>query len=635
MKFPSIKNLAESTLNTTKRFPFEILFALCGAIAGTAWTKNHDFGGLYKDTCIRLMMMANLGLLLSLAATLYTEGRGFTGSKKFLLKSAAVIISVPLFWLLNPFEREYDTLRFFLLSFAFHLLVAFAAFTLKGKVHGFWQFNKTLFLRFLAGILYSAVLYLGLLAAILSTKYLFNVHWNDDTYLILWIWIVCIFNSTFFLAGVPADFSALDEDVTYPKALKIFTQYVLIPLATVYVVILLAYEVKILIEWRLPKGYVSNLILGYAVFGILSILLVYPIREHAENKWLKIYARSFYFLLIPLIVLLFLAMFARVLPYGITPQRYLLIVLAVWLLFITFYFLLSKKQNIKIIPVSLCLLTLLSVYGPQGAFSMSTYSQRGILIKVFKKYNAFHDGKLQPVKDKNIDESDGRNAIAKLNFLTSNDNWDVLQPYLKENLNTVNDSLLKSQNSSHEEDRYRYRRNNLEQEKLDWLKNHLGLGKFTEYGTSDFEVKIQEYHFSTENDNALRVKNYDYVIALPNEYSNRNDTNVYHADHIRFVRSSDNGVYSLLVNGEHTSFDLREFVNKLARPETRLKNYRQNTGTYGRFRDYTLADSLMTLNKETPKYIITFKIEELRFDIQQDNTTDISNITGYYLVKVK
>jgi membrane-bound metal-dependent hydrolase YbcI (DUF457 family) len=167
---------------------------------------------------------------------------------------------------------------------------------------------------------------------------------------------------------------------------------VLIPLATVYVVILLAYEIKILVQWELPKGLVSNLILGYAVFGILSLLLVYPIREQEENKWLKTYARSFYFLLIPLLGLLFTAAGTRIFRYGITEMRYFLIVLACWLLFITVYFLVAKKQNIKLIPISLSILTLLSIYGPQSAFQVSMYSQRRILVEVFKKNNAFKNG---------------------------------------------------------------------------------------------------------------------------------------------------------------------------------------------------------------------------------------------------
>jgi hypothetical protein len=96
-------------------------------------------------------------------------------------------------------------------------------------------------------MLYSAFLWLGLAAAFAASNYLFSLHLTDKTYAYLFIWIAGMFNTIFFLAGIPADTAALDDDTSYPKGLKVFTQYVLIPLASIYLVILLTYEVKILI----------------------------------------------------------------------------------------------------------------------------------------------------------------------------------------------------------------------------------------------------------------------------------------------------------------------------------------------------------------------------------------------------
>jgi hypothetical protein len=312
MKFPSIKSLVQSAANTINRHPFEILFALTGTIAATAKIELDKLNRITENWCMRTIMIANLGFLLSLSATLYTQSKNWQTGKKLLVKIAAAVIALFLIFMINPPERQADYVRFFLLSLAFHLMVSFAAFTGKGQIQGFWQFNKTLFLRFLACMLYGGVLFAGLTAAIGATNFLFNFKFEWDTYQVLWVWITGMFTTTFFLAGVPTDNHVLNEDESYPKGLKIFTQYVLIPLSTVYVLILLAYEIKILIEWKLPKGLVSDLILGYAVFGILSLLLVYPIREQNENKWLKTYTRSFYFLLIPLQVLLFVAVGTRV-----------------------------------------------------------------------------------------------------------------------------------------------------------------------------------------------------------------------------------------------------------------------------------------------------------------------------------
>jgi low affinity Fe/Cu permease len=61
------------------------------------------------------------------------------------------------------------------------------------------------------------VLFLGIAAAIGATNFLFNFKFEWDTYAILWVWIVGMFTTIFFLAGVPVNTAALDEDLSYPK----------------------------------------------------------------------------------------------------------------------------------------------------------------------------------------------------------------------------------------------------------------------------------------------------------------------------------------------------------------------------------------------------------------------------------
>jgi hypothetical protein len=108
---------------------------------------------------------------------------------------------------------------------------------------------------------------------------------------------------------MPQPLSVLNQTQEYPKSLKVFTQYVLLPLTTIYLAILLAYEAKIIIEWSLPQSSVAVLILGYTVFGILSILLIHPIRNLEENRWINLFAKSFYLLMIPLLSLLLVSIY--------------------------------------------------------------------------------------------------------------------------------------------------------------------------------------------------------------------------------------------------------------------------------------------------------------------------------------
>jgi hypothetical protein len=441
MKFPSISTFVNSIKNVLSRFPFEIGFAFLGTIAATVYIEISDLNLTAESICMRLILIANLGLVLSLSVTLFSESYSNSFPKKYLLRLLLLFILTGLFFLIDPLKRETDFFRFILLALAAHLSVSFAAYFGKGHVNAFWQFNRVIFLRFLIGGIYSAALFLGLAAAVGSMNFLFNFNFDWDTFAILWVWIVGIFQTVFFLSGVPTNLNGLEKDTTYPHGLKIFTQFVLIPLATVYAIILLAYEAKILLEWELPKGLVSNLILGYAVFGLLSLLLIYPIRNQDENKWLKTFSRSFYYVLIPLILLLLWAVLARVIDYGITEERYFLIILAAWLTFINAYFLISKSQNIMIIPFSLCLLTIISVYGPQGAFSTSRRSQINELQELFGNHGSLDGDKIISLKLKPGKEDMSR-MINIVDYLVNMHGIESFRPILKRDPGIIQDSLL-------------------------------------------------------------------------------------------------------------------------------------------------------------------------------------------------
>jgi len=629
MRFPSIKNLADSLINTIKRFPFECLFALAGTIAGTIYIQKDEYSLAYS-VYTRVMMMANLGLLVSLAASLFTEGDDF--KKRAVLRTIAALVAVTFFFIFGKYLSTIDILRFFLLSLAFHLLVSFAPFTEKGHIHGFWQFNKSLFLRFLASVLYSGVLYLGLAAAISACKLLFNIDVSSKVYGTLFSWIAGVFNTVFFLAGVPRNIKELEQDESYPKGLKVFTQYVLIPLASVYVIILLAYEAKILIRWSLPKGMVSNLILGYAVFGILSILLVYPLRDKEGNKWIKTYSRSFYFLLIPLIALLFLAIYSRILPYGITAPRYLLIALALWLLFITGYFLLSRKQNIKIIPVSLCIVTLLAIYGPQSAFSVAQYSQRKILNDIFEKYGAIKDGNLTSAKNVKMSQKDGLNAVEKLRYFVYDNDIKVLQPMISKNIAKVIDSLNKTKEIASESKKRYHDNYALLAAEYDWIVKYLGLNKFY-YPEGD--EAITGYAFVANDKDILKVKDYDYVIALGNRelYGPTGTQIESKSDGVRFKYSIDKDHrYTLAINGDSVSFDANEIGHGLINSEGKLAKY-EGEKEYS-VRNYILPPDLLMEVKQTAHYKITFKLGKVSLSSSGNGNMDVYQADGWFLISV-
>ena len=417
MKLPSLHTLWISLKTVVLRFPLQVVAAITATLVWCYLADPIGHNKFQEDNLLKLLLVCNLSLALLLAADLYAESNDFKPAKKWMLRLVCVCICTGLYFLLHPAVYRADAFRMALLALAFHFLVAFAPFINKGNLIGFWEYNKTLFLRFLTSALYAGVLFAGLSVAIGAVNVLFDAHIEFETFHRLFAVVTGSFMTIFFLAGLPEDLHDQQIRETYPKALKIFTQYVLIPLAVIYLAILLVYEVKIAMSWELPRGMVSMLILGYAVFGILSLLLIYPIKDQEGNGWIKLFSKFFYIMMLPLLVLLILAVWERVGNYGITESRYLLIALALWLASITFYFLLSKKQNIKIIPVSLCILALIATYGPQSAFSISEYSQVARLKKLMDLKKDRDDAEISSVMDYLVEQ----HGLTSLQSFTSAD----------------------------------------------------------------------------------------------------------------------------------------------------------------------------------------------------------------------
>jgi hypothetical protein len=283
--------------------------------------------------------------------------------------------------------------RFFMWNGAFHLLAAFCTFYILRETNGFWQWNRNLFLGFLLAALYALVLYAGLAIAIVAITQLFNIDVDEKIYAKLWVVIALMFQPLIFLGATPRPIQRLQEDVSYPNGLRIFTQYILLPLVVIYFLILYVYMGKIIVQWNLPKGWVSYLIISFSVSGILSLLLLHPLIEKEEYSWVRWVNRLYYFLLIPLVGLMLISIGIRIQQYGITPNRYIILVLAIWLGLLSLYFTFFPKRNIILIPISLAVLGVFCSFGPWGIFEASINSQMRILEQTLKQNHLFQNGK--------------------------------------------------------------------------------------------------------------------------------------------------------------------------------------------------------------------------------------------------
>jgi hypothetical protein len=187
-----------------------------------------------------------------------------------------------------------------------------------------------------------------------------------------------------------------------------------------------AYTAKIIIEWQWPEGFISAMILGYSVLGMLSYLLVYPLRHDTQVPWRRIFSRWFFISLLPFSVLLYLAVYVRVADHGLTAPRYAGVIISVWLAGIALYFIFSKRKDIRVVPASLAFIALLFSFGPWGIYSVSLNSQYNRLTDYLEKY----DRTAPPYEGKeSIPDKDAREMRSVIRYLLNMDAQELLRTY--------------------------------------------------------------------------------------------------------------------------------------------------------------------------------------------------------------
>jgi hypothetical protein len=442
MKLPSFRQAYQEALTTARRFPVVLVDATLGTIAALILI-DHE-GPAQPTILFNILLAGILGSSLLTALALTAERRGLKRPARLGLQAIGIILLAG-YGLTVPTDLTHapqvTLFRFFILAAALHMLVSAAPHAGKGDTNGFWQYNRALFLRILTAILYSLVLYAGLAIALAALDNLFGVSVPGKRYLELWILITGVFTTWYFLAGIPENLAALDAMADYPKSLKVLAQYILLPIVVIYLIILYAYLAKIVVAWDWPQGWVSKLILGFSGTGIFSLLLLHPIMGRTDNVWLKRTERWFYLILIPLVVMLFLAVGRRVSEYGITEGRYLAIILGIWLGFLILYFTISAKRNIKMIPASLCVLAFAISFGPWGIFSTARQSQIGRLERLTSEAGILVNSRVQPVHAE-IPFARAKEISAVLAYLHEVHGFGEIQPWFDKSLREDTSSSL-------------------------------------------------------------------------------------------------------------------------------------------------------------------------------------------------
>lgn len=380
-RFASPRRLLEAAGAAAARFPEVVA---CAVVAGGGAMTAIGIEDPDWQPWMRLWCAGSLGLPLFTALVLLVERGGWRLGVRCALGAAVGALLVVLYFQFGRWPAEAWAQRYIHLAATFHLAAAAAPYWGVGEPWGFWQYNRTLFFRFLMAGVYAAALCAGSALALGAVDNLLGVDVPELAYGRLVLAGAFGVQPLIFLAGMPRDLGRLEEHREYPAWLKVFSQHVMLPLVAVYAAILWAYMAKIVVTGTWPSGWISYLVAGLAVAGIFSLLMVHPERLRRAGSWIDRYALGFWVAVAPSAVMVLLAVWQRFQQYGVTERRYLLGLLALWLAATAVYRAVSRTREIKSIPLSLALLGTLSFVGPWSAYAVSERSQLGRIARILE-----------------------------------------------------------------------------------------------------------------------------------------------------------------------------------------------------------------------------------------------------------
>lgn len=436
----SVHNILSRTQAVVKRFPLAVLACLAGTIAGIVFIHNPDSE-----------IIPNILLTLSFAAPVFVALVLIVSAKKIdrtkeLVASGIILAALVGYYFLLPAigEGHADTyIRHFMWAVGFIFLITFVPFTLeKGKktIQAFWQYNRTLVFSVVLTGIWVFALQAGVSIALASIDFLFEIRIDEERYAELWVFLVGTFAPLFFLNRLPEHPEKQNTDTEFPKEVRLFSQFVLVPLVTVYFLILYAYSIRILLTTEWPEGQLAYMILGFSFLGVLTYLALYPLRDSVE--WIRKAGNVLFAAMIPQVGMLFWALWFRVSQYGITENRYFVFVFGCWLLGVAVYYLVSKLKDIRIIPATLFLLAFLTSFGPWGAFAVSERSQVDRLESLLIESEILVDGKVEKLsaaQDDELDFEDKKEISAGVRYLYDVHGLDGIQSWFDEDLGIYSD----------------------------------------------------------------------------------------------------------------------------------------------------------------------------------------------------
>ncbi|AJA48456.1 hypothetical protein CPAST_c23860 [Clostridium pasteurianum DSM 525 = ATCC 6013] len=382
LKFQELfRALYKKIFFSIKRFPITLIIILITSIILIYYNHSYKFvSSENRELIKRFAMISSLGIPISLCVKMFFERKS---KINILIKVVIYIASfTPLIYFYYLFKQGdmISITSYIAFTIAFYIIFTIVPYFYRRD--NYEMYIVKLFTNFFITYLYSLILYGGLSAIIFTTDKLFNININGNIYIDILILVICIFAPVYFLSSIPK-YNETVTSYSYPKVLSVLIIYIIIPIIIIYSIIMYAFFVKIIITGEWPNNLISHLVLWYSLIDVWIILFIYPLQK--INKFTKNFTLWFPRIIIPIMIMMFIAIAIRINSYGITESRYFVVLAGIWVFINMVYIGFYKNSKRLFITLSLAIFSLISVLGPFSSYKLSIYSQNNRFKKILEK----------------------------------------------------------------------------------------------------------------------------------------------------------------------------------------------------------------------------------------------------------
>lgn len=425
---------------------------LTGLLAGLEWIRtilgSSDRRVEIEPGSVTIILIALFPFTAAISTSLWQNRSALPLLRKdnpalpvryWLAGTAASLITGIALWLNYTYLNSAGALHYLLLwfsaGFGFFIMSPFLALNRQAeqKNSDFLLLTGLFAVRFAILLLALAVVYISLAYGIVILEDLFGLDISEKTYIVLWIALACFLAPYLMLqpaATVYPEGREQPEETGHIKGIRILTGFAVLPL-TLYSGVIIVYAVFVLFSEESPRSLLALLTIMFALPGIPVWFLNQSARPQAGIfGWIRSLLQIMIpVAMIPAMLLLFHSAYLRIGQYGITPDRYVLIlctaIMAAFLvqaaqILISRYIKDSRPQYM-LFPLMFLLLLLVGSAGPLSSGEVSYRSQRDRFVKLSEEIKLIENGKLQ-VKELYADQVG--TIISVLEYMNKTNNWE-------------------------------------------------------------------------------------------------------------------------------------------------------------------------------------------------------------------